>query len=280
MQGVIAATWRDVTPFLAVGQDGADGSWSGSFPGGDEAWATHANAAPDGKISVFHTTDGGRSWSRKDVDIQGFLAQIQSLAGGSTGYILVHSGVAAGSEAIVVLKTADGGGSWTVVADARGQTTDTSRIFGGLKNGFSFADGKRGWLTGQWAGDSIRLYRTHDGGRAWSEQALAVPHGLDAGGGAAQSRPAVFADATHGSLPVMFSGSPAALVLYRTSNGGETWTAGTPLSLAAKEQRVDPAFLDADHVFAVDDAHLGGRVEGPFASHLRVAIARMGRNDG
>lgn len=84
-------------------------------------------------------------------------------------------------------------------------TTTTSKLEGNL-NGIFFADGTHGWIVG----DQGRIYRSDDGGTAWTEQ----PSGTDVSLFRVQ-----FVNANTGWIVGALG------KLLKTTNGGSTWTA-------------------------------------------------------
>ncbi len=178
-------------------------------------------------VTVYYTSDGGAAWQRAATGQSGW-PQMRFLTN-STGFLLLHEGVAAGSEGVLLLATSDGGAHWTVVANGQPTAQNTSIIFGGDKSGFGFLDAQHGWLTGNWAANSILLYVTADGGKTWTRPTLPLPPGLNADGGSAQSEPPYFFGTQDGVLPVEFFHPGQPIVFYRTADGGKTWRPTTPL---------------------------------------------------
>lgn len=195
----------------------------------DHAWAAvgamGSNSPPP--VTVYYTSDGGANWQRVATGQVG-TPQIRFLSD-STGFLLLHEGGALGSEGVLLLRTTDGGAHWKVVANGQPIAQNPSIIFGGDKSGFGFVDPQHGWLTGNWAGNSILFYATGDGGTTWSRQNLPLPAGLNADGGSAQSEPPYFYGARDGVLPVEFFHPGQPIVFYQTTDGGQTWTPTTPL---------------------------------------------------
>ncbi|MDA8345873.1 MAG: YCF48-related protein [Thermaerobacter sp.] len=224
------AAWQDVTP--PGMPQGTPGSVQVSIAstGPQHAWVAVATTGSPNlpPARVYYTTDGGRSWHRAAVHKSG-MPQIGFL-NDRTGFLLLHEGAAAGSEAVLLLSTSDGGAHWQVVADGRPTAQNPPVIFGGDKSGFGFANPQHGWLTGNWAASSILLYATLDGGKAWHVQNLPLPAGLTAQGGSAESLPPVFFGQRGGVLPVRFFAPGQPLVFYQTTDGGKTWSPTAPVS--------------------------------------------------
>lgn len=112
----------------------------------------------------------------------------------SRGWILAHQSGA-------VLRTVDGGATWTVQA----------RLGEGFLESIRFVDERTGWI----CGDKGRLYRTDDGGATWKDRSLGQEslslYGLH------------FLDRQHGVLVGLDTAAGKA-ALFETSDGGGTWT--------------------------------------------------------
>lgn len=251
------ADWTDVTPPYAREQDSTI-RWGGYFMDSQTAWvALSLPPNPKQGTTVYRTTDGGKTWKGTDVAYSGFVQM--GFNDREHGWLMLHQGAAAGSEGVVILTTSDGGASWQHFV-----TTDfNTRLFGGDKNGYGFADPQHGWITGVWAGNSVMLYETKDAGKSWSDRTLSIPAGLSAEGGGAASYPPVFSDSKTGVMPVTFN-SGRALVLYRTVDGGQTWSATTPVHFDHQIPGARFSVLDPQHIVAADRANVyttsdGGR---------------------
>ncbi|MCL6521464.1 MAG: hypothetical protein K6U79_03715 [Firmicutes bacterium] len=254
------ASWWDVTP---AGAGAGVTGWDGAFLDASHAWVVSQPRDPGRPVVLYRTEDGGRSWTASPLGMAGF-AQVR-FVDRRTGWILLHQGAGAGSEAVTLLLSRDGGASWQEVVGAHPGATGGPglSVFAGIKSGAAFADARHAWLTGVWAGRGILLYRTADGGQSWSRQPLPVPAGLSADGGAATSYPPLFASGGRGVLPVLFENR--LLVLYATEDGGATWAPSTPVRLAASAEG-PPQFhlIDAREAVVTDGTTLyrtddGGR---------------------
>jgi photosystem II stability/assembly factor-like uncharacterized protein len=215
-------TWYDATP-------AAQAQFSYApyvFFDAQTAWLLVGEGAFNAGV-LFHTTDGGVTWTSNAVPF-GF-ASLQFLDA-SNGFALVALGAGAGSEAVALFKTNDGGLNWArvFVNDPNDAAANNSLPLGGQKSGFTFRDASNGWVGGSTPVDGyIYLYRTRDGGSTWSEINLALPAGYESAQ-TGNDGPRFFS-ATQGILVVTFVMPSAAglqAVVYRTSDGGETWTPG------------------------------------------------------
>ena len=177
--------------------------------------------------ALYHTTDGGTTWDSGAVPFAyGNLQFLDS----NNGFALAALGAGAGSEAVALYQTSDAGTNWTrvFINDPNEPGANDSLPLGGQKYGFTFLDTSRGWVGGSVPVDNyIYLYRTTDGGITWRELGLALPTGnesVQTGTAGPQ-----FFSATEGILIVnlvMYYAPGLATVIYRTRDGGETWTPG------------------------------------------------------
>ena len=219
-------------------------------------------AAPglDG-ITFFHTVDGGRTWQKTELVVstpqQVYPIQIISFAflNTQTGWLLRSTGMAAGQGFIELYQTQNSGATWHLIAE--GNETASGDIgsitTSGQKTGVSFRDTANGWLTGYSAGSAIYVYRTKDAGLTWNFQELSIPNGYTAAGGSAQSYPATFFDDNKGVMPVYLGKTTPSINLffYITADGGESWSATTPLSSPTNE--FVWSWLDPSHGFAAEN---------------------------
>ncbi|HVF42291.1 MAG TPA: YCF48-related protein [Pyrinomonadaceae bacterium] len=161
--------------------------------------------AVGGKGALLATTDGGEHWELRRRPVEDTLHEIVFTDAG-TGWIVcersIFAPMAKEESVSYLLKTSDGGESWTRVDVTRGEDVDIKLA------GLRFADAGHGWVYGEQG----VLYATSDGGRTWSRQRVPTRHLLLGG---------AFADAQHGWL------SGGGLTLLRTEDGGENWRAGT-----------------------------------------------------
>ncbi len=247
------ATWLDVTPEGMPNVGPAMVSLASTGP--NHAWLAVTSYSETPTV-VYYTSDGGQTWQSVATY---HAAQPQTyFMNKSTGFLLLNLGAAAGSEAVLLLRTTDGGKHWTIAADGRFGAQHAANIFGGDKSGFGFSGLENGWLTGTWAGNSILLYVTHDGGTNWNAQSLTVPQGLTAAGGAATSLPPVFFGPNDGVMPVEFY--PRFAVFYQTTDGGQSWAPTTPVKGGIGT--VVYSVVDASHIFVIDGTKIYRTADG------------------
>ncbi len=177
--------------------------------------------------TLYRTTNGGSTWTSGAVPFA--FASLQFLDP-QNGFALASLGAGAGSEAVALFKTTDSGLNWTraFIDDPNSPNANDSLPLSGQKQGFAFLDTQRGWVGGSVPKDNyIYLYHTDNGGQTWNEANLALPAGYES----AQTGNAgpQFFSATDGILVVNLSlpSDPGlATVVYRTIDGGQTWTPG------------------------------------------------------
>ena len=209
------------------------------LPGADslflvDVWAKDANKAwvvgtdfRGGYAAIFHTEDGGRVWTK-----QWELRHADAFLDGITCSDAKHC-VALGDPHegnFLILITDDGGESWTRVAPAS--------LPARLENEAAFAAsgteitsrGKKVWfVTG--GGHHARVWRSTDRGETWQVSETPLAAGTSAGlfGIAMENDKKGFAAGGDYQLP-----SDSAVNLFRTTDGGESWTAAgrtTPIGV-------------------------------------------------
>jgi photosystem II stability/assembly factor-like uncharacterized protein len=201
-------TWLNPTP---QGND-LNGVW---FVSGVEGWAV-------GDLgTIIHTTDGGATWTRQHAPTGYDLADVQ--------FVDAQHGWVAGYDPTdfpqgdkytkVLLKTTDGGATWTKVSLPVGATPYHALAL-------SFVSASEGWVVG----DGVVVH-TSDAGATWTFQ--------DCPGAYSTVR---FTDALHG-----WAGG--GWEMWRTADGGGSWT---PVSVHPPVNIInDMWFIDNDTGWAV-----------------------------
>lgn len=225
-QGVVRTTdgWAH---WLNIGPPGVSGLGAGAqFVSGTDAWVVAGNPQTRGVSAIFHTTDGGASWSRSTLlDPSALALGEPDFIDTTHGWLFLSYGVAAGSEGGAIYRTVDGGVHWAKVEQTVGgvQEAPGSLPFGCDKTGISFINASTGWASGSCAGGRPSFYVTHDGGRTWTSQPLPLPASLAQRSEQWSASVPVFFDARSGYF--VLTGSEA--LLFTTSNAGTTWTSHT-----------------------------------------------------
>ena len=199
-----------------------------SFPDANDGWlvgATNSIAEPPSGV-IFHTSDGGTTWSPQPSVLAGELTGVQ-FADANDGWAISDMPFGFGSGANAAIeRTTDGGAAW-----AAGYVPDNPSL-----TAISFSDDTTGWVGGNYSTNSgaevAAIYRTTDGGQSWSAETL--PAGV-------QDVSALqFLNASDGWAVAQGSSTPAVL---QTTNGGSTWK--TVSSLPAGAYPTCVHFLDA-----------------------------------
>lgn len=224
--------WQDVTPLYPRANIG-EFAPAFAFLNGTMAWATiFEKQLPDGTIPnvVFRTSNGGYTWHQAMLPRSLLGASQVQFINDRDGWVLAgFGGGAAGSQAVDLFRSTDGGRTWRSVAQTSSQPGNIP--FQGQKSGMGWASATTGWVTGCIcaAENTVLLYRTRDGGVSWQPQSLPFP----ALASVITTEPPVFFHPTQGLLPVTFSnGKRNSLVTYSTQNGGTTWTKNTSTQLS------------------------------------------------
>ena len=231
--------WQDVTPAIDTQYPIIDGT---DFLDPLTAWMA-VDIAPH--LFVYRTHDGGQTWQKAQLPGQGVGPGQLFFLNAQVGWILLGEGAAAGSEAVDVLHTSDGGATWKIisVSDYNTVNNPTALPFGGDKSGLSFVNETTGWATGFTAADNFAwLYVTHDGGATWRHQAIPLP----ANAVQISTFPPVFFSATDGLLPVIIPSLAGQTIdIYITRDAGASWSATGPVPASATAGTMD--FVDAMH---------------------------------
>jgi photosystem II stability/assembly factor-like uncharacterized protein len=223
-------SWSDVTPNnLLPARVTVTATY---FPTAQVAWAALTNTAVQNPTTaiIIHTGDGGRTWQRGTVRFAnpGQIGEILFLAGRRVGWLFAGLGVAAGSNAVQIFRTTDGGKHWISVSTTTPPHSSPGSLpFGGIKSGIGFRNALAGFATGIVYGPPgfAYLYATDDGGHTWRHQGLALPPAYR--GDNPALTPPIFFTARDGLLPVTLAG--LVQLIYVTHDGGATWTGTTPL---------------------------------------------------
>jgi photosystem II stability/assembly factor-like uncharacterized protein len=205
------------------------------------AWAVYRpeGGGPLNSVVVWSTADTGQTWKKSDpiqVSDEG-LAPVQLFFSDEThGWFLGQIYPGMNHVFAVLYATQDGGATWTLVSDS---TTGGEKALPGsysLPYGsdlVTFVDDRRGFAGGE------NLYQTTDGGATWTAAALPDPPNAPAlANPFGYVAPPQFATPQDGILvhtlylydnvfcpPCDISDKlPAAVTVYFTHDGGETWT--------------------------------------------------------
>ncbi len=126
------------------------------------------------------------------------LLDMQFSDDGQTGWAVGNIGKAFGKKISVVLKTTDGGNTWEYLDIPQAEEVSATGLF--------FLTNDTGWIIGS----NGFIIKTMDGGDTWATQSLVFTGSLGA---------IFFIDEATGWIV----GSGNQFVLYKTTNGGESW---------------------------------------------------------
>ncbi len=219
------ATWTDVAP---ADWNDAMLPTSAVFQNEDHAWLAQTDPVDFERGVFYHTSDGGATWERYDVP---FGAGTMSFVDNVNGWIMVGLGAGAGSQAIAIFVTHNGGATWTeTYRRDTGEPEPAGEIpLGGSKQGITFRDLQHGWVAGSVPADNIvYLYATENGGVNFQQQDIPLPDGISTAMLSLEAP--IFYTNTDGVLPaLLFTPDASATVFYATDDGGLSWTPTSPV---------------------------------------------------
>jgi photosystem II stability/assembly factor-like uncharacterized protein len=172
---------------------------------------------------LYHTADGGLTWTISSTPFSsGDLSFIDS----ENGWMLADLGVGAGSNAVAVFQTSDGGASWTqtYTNDPNIPEAGDSLPLGGIKADLVPLDMQTAWVGGVvYSPGTVYLYRTDDGGQNWTQVNLELPEGAENFELGIDEDQIQFVSPQDGFLVVRMSGDSTETAVYTTNDGGDTW---------------------------------------------------------
>lgn len=213
-------TWYNVTP-----QDLADVGYLvfSDFFDADHAWiqSPDMNNYPNGG-TLYRTRDGGLTWESFATPFSGGAFKFIDE---QNGWMMADLGVGAGSMAVSIFQTEDGGASWQrmYTNDPNLEGAGDSLPLGGIKGVLLPLDDQTAWVGGVvYALGEVYLFRSEDSGKTWNSVELELPSG------ASKSELGIdgilFVSDTRGVLRVRVSSATPETILYATDDGGETWS--------------------------------------------------------
>jgi photosystem II stability/assembly factor-like uncharacterized protein len=174
---------------------------------------------------LWHTADAGAHWAKSTVP-KGLFGPVQQMdfITSTIGWMATTGQGAAGTIAMDIWHTTDGGATWTHV---------TEYVLPGHNIGVGFVNATTGFATSfDEANGGLFIAVTYNAGSTWTGVSLPVPSDLSSGGCCAAVEPPVFTNASNGVLEVMYpTSTQAKLAIYRTTDAGTTWTLGPGITL-------------------------------------------------
>jgi photosystem II stability/assembly factor-like uncharacterized protein len=156
-------------------------------------------------------------------DTLGYVAAADlSFVNAHQGWLLLGGAPATSQEPWVLLRTSDGGATWSVVARS-GDPTVGAFPRQADSVSMKFITAQDGWIMefDQWDKVGVNVYRSRDGGHTWNVSFVRLPPTLpDLGEGSVD--PPVFTTAEAGTFLVHLNGAHQVLE-YHTTDGGKTW---------------------------------------------------------
>jgi photosystem II stability/assembly factor-like uncharacterized protein len=191
----------------------------------DQVWVQKPdfNNFPNNGL-LYHTEDGGLTWA---ISSTPFSSGDLSFLDADNGWMIADLGVGAGSNAVAVFQTGDGGATWvqTYTNDPNNPEAGNSLPLGGLKAGLVTFNMQIAWIGGVvYSPGTVYLHRTDDGGRTWSPVTLELPAGTENSEISIDEGQMQFVSASDGFLVLRISGDSTQTAIYRTNDGGNTWT--------------------------------------------------------
>lgn len=232
--------WQDVTPPEAE----VTHQVLTSFLDPQHAWLIyHGDAIPvEGPWDVWHTTDGGQSWTTASISAptQEGLTLIEALfVDANNGWVLGQIYPGMNQVFAVLYASSDAGATWQTVSNPMPASglAETN-----LPGSYSLPFGEQPLTfispeVGFAGGDT--LYKTQDGGRTWQPQPVPEPPDLpELEQSFTYLSPPRFSTAGSGILQYLvfdfenvfcppcdiFAAPPAATYVYLTQDGGDSWT--------------------------------------------------------
>jgi photosystem II stability/assembly factor-like uncharacterized protein len=259
--------WSDVTPLNSSGQKIR--VWNITALSSLIAWVMPSSDTSP--TEIFRTLDGGSTWRRAvpppPAGVTRISASSISFINPREGWLLASLAAAAGSEAVEIYRSTDGGERWNGVGPVSGLP------FGGDKSAIAFLSSSTGWLTGAiLRKDTPYLYVTHDSGRTWGEQNMPLPPEVTPHWNG-WPQPPKFFTARDGVLPIFYylyagpnddlRGTGMMVVaIYATHDGGTTWPFALVKSVNVSVCLISFADMNHGWVMTGNDLHVtsdGGR---------------------
>jgi photosystem II stability/assembly factor-like uncharacterized protein len=174
--------------------------------------------------TLYRTTNGGRTWENHIVPFsRGDLDFVDA----ENGWAMADLGVGAGSNAVAIFQTTDGGGSWekTYTNDPNDSAASDTLPLGGIKSDLVPLDRNQAWVTGVvYAPGEVYLYRTGDRGKSWKQVTLPLPPNAQNYELGIDRNQLEFVSPVDAYLALRMSGDATQTAVYVTHDAGNTWS--------------------------------------------------------
>jgi len=247
-------TWYNVTPGNL-----ADAGYLvyTSFLDADTAWVQFPdmNKYPNGG-KLYRTIDGGLTWETFTTPFSGGSLHFVDA---NNGWMMADLGVGAGSMAVSIFQTSDGGKTWnrTYTNDPNLAEASDTLPLGGIKNLILPLDAETAWVGGVvYAPGQTYLFRSDDGGKTWFNINLVLPENTAESELSLQDM--VFITPTNGLLALRITSETPQTIVYITEDGGNTWVQ-SPVAFEGYGILETPSasemiFYTADQFYVTKDA--------------------------
>jgi len=243
-------SWKDVTPKYPANAALTPAGIGTDFLSGDLAWVAVSQIEKGNNTyptTVFRTNDSGQTWQSAILPNNELGVSQVIFVDAQNGWVISSlGGGAAGSQAVDIFHTTDGGKTWVRVTHISPTNSSNSGTLplGGDKSGFSFVNASTGWAAGFTPVDNfVWLYVTHDSGVTWQHQTLPFPSNIKTAQVA--TMPPTFFTATDGILlATLETPNGSSSYFYVTYDGGLTW--GSPRQIPIFLS-TSPSFIDMQH---------------------------------
>ncbi len=190
----------------------------------DHAWMQKPdfNNFPNNGL-LYRTTDGGLTWIVSSTPFSGGDLNFIDV---NNGWMLADLGVGAGSNAVAVFQTGDGGATWTqtYTNDPDHPDAADSLPLGGLKSDLVPLNMQTAWVAGViYSSGTVYLFRTDNGGASWSPVTVDLPDEAQNFEMGIDKDQMQFVSANDAFLVVRISGDMTQTALYVTQDAGNSW---------------------------------------------------------
>ena len=171
---------------------------------------------------LYRTSDGGITWTLFNSPFSGGYINFLDA---NNGWALADLGKGAGSNAVAVYQTNDGGASWNLnyINDPNHASAAESLPLGGLKYGLAPLDMQTAWIHGVvYAPGTPYLFRTDDSGATWTPVTLPLPQGVE--NSELTIEQIRFLSPTNGFITMRITSDEIKLAVYVSSDAGDTWS--------------------------------------------------------